>query len=202
MKEDLAMLYKADLEYNAANPMFSDKDDEMLGERKQGYYTKIDDQNGRKFLCHTFDNGHCYFMNPNTRKLMQFMELRPDIFLHKFVETYMANFVAANTVDTFANVTIDTQFDEVNVNKGDVAVVKFELDREENSLLMSLPAFNLPELGLKLVDGISRLCKYCSFQMFVSDADASVSDALVKAGAEPAEGEENMYEITDNFKLA
>lgn len=201
MKEDLTSLYKADLEYNAANPMFSDKDDEMLGERKQGYYTKIDDQNGRKFLCHTFDNGHCYFMNPNTKKLMQFMELRPDIFLHKFVETYTTNFVAANPVDALAGVSIDTQFEVVELKKGEETVVRFELDRDEDSLLMSLPAFNLPDLALKLTEGIYRLCKYCSFQMFVSDADAAVSDALAKAGAVPAE-EENMYEVADDFKLA
>ncbi|MCR5569419.1 MAG: hypothetical protein K6G31_09120 [Paludibacteraceae bacterium] len=202
MKEDIAKLYKADLEYNAANPLFSDKDDEMLGERKQGYYSKIDDQNGRKFLCHTFDNGHCYFMNPNTRKLMQFMELRPDIFLHKFIETYLSNFIAGNPSEVFDQVAVNTQFEEVNVSRGEVLVAKFELDRDENSLLLSLPAFNQPDLGLKLVEGIYRLCKYCAFQMFVGDAAPAVNEALEKAGAVSVEDEENMYEITDECKFS
>lgn len=198
-KEDISILYKQDLEYNAANPMFTDKDDEMLGERKNGYYAKIDDNNGRKFLCHTFDNGHCFYMNPNTKKLMQFTQLSPDLFLHKYVETFMINFIKSNNLEVDAEA--DVQFEEVTFGKGDQPNLKVVLDRDEDSLTVSAISVGSTELAMKLIDGIYRLCKFCSFPMFVDSPATELAAKLHAAGAEPVDGEENVYEITENTKF-
>lgn len=197
---DLAKQYKADLEYNAANPMFSDKDDEMLGERKDGYYSKIDDVNGRKFLCHTFDNGHCYYMNPNTKKIMQFTELRPDLFLHKYIETYVSNFVQANALSNVANATFTVQFEEVILANADVHFLQIEIDRDENALLVESIFLANADVEMKLLAGIYRLCKFCAFPMFVGNTSDSLAEMLENAGA--VKDEDDIFEINETTQLS
>lgn len=200
-KVNLEQQYKEDLANSVANAMFSDKDDEMLGERKNGYYSKTEDVNGRKYLCHIFDNGHCYYMNPNTKKLMQYTELRPDLFLHKYVETYVANFILANNLTAEISATPNVEFEAVTLENDEKTYLSIGLDREENEMIVEDIELPNVELERKMMEGIYRLCKFCSFKMFIADGTPALLDFL-KANGATADEEDELLEITDATKFA
>lgn len=201
-KEDLNKQYQEDLAYNSANSMFTDASDEMLGERHPGYFSKIDDVNGRKYQCHTFDNGHCYYMNPNTKKLMQFMPLSPDLFLHKYIETFTLNFLSQNGLAERIGAKPVAAFDEVTLAEGDVVHLHVELDRDEKTAFVANICLADLEMEKRLLAGIVRLCRFCAFLPYVGYAGDGLLAWLKGNGAEEEEDDDGtVLAVTEGTTL-
>lgn len=191
---------KEEFEFNKQHPLFTDKDDDILGKRCQGYFLKnVDvDKDGNTVFSVVFDNGHHYFTNG---QIVSRVEDIPDfVFIHKYLEKIVYDYVRQVPFPVRKDVYC-SQY-EVSVD----SFIRMIVDRDQR--IVSITNIFIPRdieyryhnYGKNLIALIYEQCKKLGYRLWLVDMVEGFYNRMVKRGATVID-ENDIVEINDETDL-
>ena len=192
--------FNNDVAFNANNILFTMTDDEDMGHREQGFYTKDIYDNGnvrREFI---FDNGHYYVLNIEEQMLYVYEPIPEEYFIHKHLEKAVCDFVDKWSIDESDSETfIYCSNNEVDAK----TLIRLLINREERIVYLTniLIPFELRHKGLGklLIKHIFDICQRLYYRLILLNVVDSFSNSLKKRNAKFLDFD--MIEITNETIL-
>ena len=172
--------FKKDIVYNAKNILFTMTDDEAMGQRGQGVYTKDFIDNGNECTNYIFDNGNKYVLDKVEQMLYVCEPIPQEYFIHKHLEKVVSDFVEKWSI---GGTTIYCLEDEVKAG----SLIRLLPYREDN--IVYLPNIMIPfelkhqGLGKLLIKQIFEICESLKYRLILTDVVDSFSESLKKRNA-------------------
>lgn len=193
MKSDFEQL-KEDIEFNKQFPLFADVDDETLGQRKDGYFMRVidEDDSGNSIIQIVMDNGHIYCTDG--ADVRRGKDIPNDVFIHKHIEKILYDFLASSQLPV--NQVVFCSDNEVAIT----SFVRLLIDREQK--IVSLTNILVPQEckyhnhGKRLISQIFQKCKLFGYRFLLVDMVQSFYNRMVKRGATVIV-ENDIVEVTD-----
>jgi GNAT superfamily N-acetyltransferase len=190
---DYLKLLKEDFSFNAQNPRYANDEpqDYKYGDRYDGYWTKITENNSRLFI---FDNGHVFKIMPDST--LFYDDVGIDYFIDKDIEVTLNEFIAKHKVGG----KISRYEDEIESQP----FIRVIVSREER--VVAIPNIYLsPEmrhqgLGKKAISIIYDICKRLNYKLHLVQMVESFYMRMLNRGAEVVVPYDTL-EITDNTKF-
>lgn len=176
--------FKKDLAFNANNILFSMTDDEIMGQREQGFYVKDIIDNGHECQNFIFDNGHHYLLDNEEQMLYTCDPIPEEYFIHKFLEKVVSDFIDKWSIDESDSETfIYCSTNEVKAG----SLIRLLPHRDEK--IVYLPNIMIPielkhkGLGKLLIKQIFDICQRLKYRFILLDVVDSFSKSLEKRNA-------------------
>lgn len=176
--------FKNDIVYNANNILLTMTDDEAMGQRGQGVYTKDFIDNGNECTNYIFDNGHKYVLDKVEQMLYVCEPIPQEYFIHKHLEKVVIDFVEKWSIkESDGETFIYCSEDEVKAG----SLIRLLPYREDN--IVYLPNIMIPfelkhkGLGKLLIKQIFEICERLKYRLILTDVVDSFSESLKKRNA-------------------
>ncbi len=191
--------FKADIAYNSEHIQFTLQDDETMGKREQGFYTKFIKDEGHDCKLFIFDNGHRYLLDIEEVKLYKSESIPEESFIHKHLEKIVSDFVSKWELDPEEYRVYCTE-NEVSAR----SLIKLHIYREQK--IVYLPNILMPMdlrfrngIGKKLIAQIFVICQRLNYQLVLVQLVESFYNSLQRRNAKIIDGD--TVEITENTNL-
>lgn len=169
-----------DIALNANNIRFTMKDDEVMGQRGQGFYAKDIIDNGHECRNFIFDNGNKYLFDTEEMMLHVCEPIPQEYFIHKYLEKIVSDFVDRWAIK---EPSIYCSTDEVNCG----SLIRLLPYREKK--IVYLPNIMIPfelkhkGLGKLLIKEIFKICQRLQYRLVLTDVVESFSNSLKRRNA-------------------
>lgn len=169
--------FKNDVVYNAKNILFTMTDDEAMGQRGQGVYTKDFIDNGNECTNYIFDNGHKYVLDKVEQMLYLCEPMQKEYFIHKYLEKVVSDFIDKWSIDE-----LFIYCSENEIKAG--STIRLLPYREDKIVYLTniLIPFELKHKGLGklLIKQIFEICQRLKYRLILLDVVDSFSKSLEK----------------------
>ena len=189
---------KEDVEFNKLNPRFADVDDDVLGQRKEGYFIKVvdEDEDGNSVFQIVMDNGHTYCANGSD--VQRGKDVPDAFFIHKHIEKILYDFLASSQLPV--RQTVFCTENEVEIS----SFIRMVIDRSFRivnltNILVPL-GYEHHNHGKNLISQIYGLCKVLGYRLLLVSMVQGFYNKMVKRGATII-FENDVVEITDGTDL-
>lgn len=175
---------KADIAHNSTHILFTMEDDETMGKREQGFYTKFIMDNGHQCRRFIFDNGHRYLLDIEEETLYPCEPVPEEYFIHKYIEKLISDF-ASKWQLTSSNIKTPMYCAEDEID----AMPLIRLLPFRNEKIVRLPNIMMPiefrhkGIGKQLIAQIYEICKHFDYRLILVDVVESFSNSLRKRNA-------------------
>lgn len=173
--------FNNDIALNANNIRFTMTDDEVMGQREQGFYRKDIIDNGHECINFIFDNGHHYVLDKEEQMLYICEPISEDYFIHKFFEKAVSDFINEWSIGKSDNETfIYCSNDEVEV-KSLIRLLPYRENRVVYLTNIMLPTeLRHKGLGKLLIKKIFTICQRLKYRLVLQNVVESFSKSLEK----------------------
>lgn len=170
--------FKADMEYNKNNILFTMENDENLGQRAKGAYVEDIYIENKEFTRIIFDNGHQYCENNETGEIEVCDKVPKNYFIHKYLEKEIHDFILEHKIGSPELLIYCTE-NEVSVK----TLIKLHINREEK--IVYLPNIMIPTelrfkggIGKKLIASLYEICQSLNYRLVVVQMVESFFNSL------------------------
>ena len=169
-----------DIALNANNIRFTMTDDQVMGQRGQGYYIKDIIDNGHQCRNFIFDNGNEYLIDKQEMMLYVCEPIPEEYFIHKYLEKVVSDFVDRWAIE---EPSIYCSTDEVKCG----SLIRLLPYREDK--IVYLPNIMIPfelkqkGLGKLLIKEIFEICQRLQYRLVLIDVSDTFSNSLRKRNA-------------------
>ena len=176
--------FNNDVAFNANNILFTMTDDEVMGQRVQGFYIKDIIDNGHKCRNFIFDNGHHYVFD-NVEEMFYVCESIPEEYLiHKYLEKVVSDFVKTWSIDKYIEgFKIYCSNDEINA-KSLIRLLPYREDKVVYLTNIFIPMeIRHKGIGKLLIKQVFDVCQRLKYRLILLDVVDSFSNSLKKRNA-------------------
>ena len=173
--------FKEDKILNAKNILFTMTDDQVMGQRFQGFYMQDFLDNGHECRNFIFDNGHRYIFDKAEKILYIGESIPEEYFIHKFLEKEVSDFTSKYSIDKFVEDFFLYCLEYEIQAKSLIRLLPF---REENVVYLTnimIPIqLEYKGLGKMLIKQIFNICQRLNYRLILLDVVESFSKSLKK----------------------
>lgn len=176
--------FDADILYNSDHPLFTIDDDDTLGKRHQGGYSKFIEDQGHQCRVFIFDNGHRYLFDIEDGMLYKLEPMPADYFIHKHLQKVISDF------SDFWKLTSEDIRKPMFCNEYEIdAMPLIRLLPFRDNRIVKLTNIMTPRLhrhqglGKHLIAEIFDICQRFNYRLILFDVVDSFSESLKKRNA-------------------
>ncbi|WP_031444004.1 hypothetical protein [Arenibacter algicola] len=176
--------FEKDKALNAKNILFTMSDDEVMGQREQGFYVREFVDDGNECLNFIFDNGHKYIFDKVEEMLYLGEPIPEEYFIHKFLEKEVSDFINKWSIDKLIEDFFLHCSESEIVAKSFIKLLPY---REEK--IVYLTNIMIPielkhkGLGKLLIKQIFNMCQRLNYRLILQDVVESFSKSLKNRNA-------------------
>lgn len=176
--------FEKDKGLNAKNILFTMTNDEVMGQREQGFYVREFVDNGNECLNFIFDNGHNYVFDKVEEMLFVGEPIPEDYFIHKFLEKEVSDFINKWSIENLIEDFFLHCSESEIVAKSFIKLLPY---REEK--IVYLTNIMIPielkhkGLGKLLIKQIFNMCQRLNYRLILQDVVESFSKSLKNRNA-------------------
>lgn len=176
--------FDTDMLYNRDHFLFTTDDDDILGKRHQGGYSKIIEDQGHSCRLFTFDNGNRYLFDIEEKMLYKVDSIPAEYFIHKHLQKVISDF------SDFLKLTSEDIRKPLFCNEYEIdamPLIRLLLFREDR--IVKLTNIMMPRhhrhqgIGKHLIAEIFDICQRFNYRLILFDVVDTFSDSLRKRGA-------------------
>lgn len=176
--------FKNDIVNNANNILFTMTDDEVMGQRGQGVYTKDFIDNGNECTNYIFDNGNKYVLDKVEQMLYDYEPIPKEYFIHKYLEKIVSDFVNKWSIkESDGETFVYCSEDEVKAG----SLIRLLPYREERIVYLTniMIPFELKHKGLGklLIKQVFEICQRLQYRLILRDVMDTFSQSLQNRNA-------------------
>lgn len=195
--------FNEDLVFNSQNSLFAPLNDAYMGERIEGGFVKKIETNIEDvfLLEYTFDNGHYYLYEPESKTIIDEKKTPKDFFIHKHIEKCIYDVIVNNS--DLKNPDILCDYNEITTPSHNPIISLSAVIERVPKFVYVTEIFAYKRYcgyGKQLLKSIYYHCKDLGFRLFLENMVLPFYQSMVRRGSTIIEFG-NMVEITDKTNL-